>query len=309
MTARVTIAIPIYNGARFLREAIESLLAQSYDDFTLLGIDDASTDDSVAIASSFDRVRVVRNPARLGLAANWNRAIGLCESEYLVIAHQDDVYSPRYLERMAAVIDAHPRAFAAHCKSATTDDPATRFKDRFWPRGAGVVEREPAEELAILRQGNYVIAPSVILRRSALPGLFDTRYEFVVDWDFWLRGLSAGRTLVGVNERLVSFRRHEETATLASERTMRRYEEELELLGDTGPYRALERNLLADFVRRLAAGDRAGARALLAFGTERVPCFERTAAARLMRAALPGGRAAGTALRLMQAIYVRIIGR
>lgn len=313
--SRVTVAIPTYNGARFLPETIRSLRAQTLGDFSLLVIDDASSDGSAQIAGSTG-VRVERNAQRLGLAANWNRALDLCQSEYLVIAHQDDVYEPTFLATMLALIDEHPRAIAAHCKAEAIDEhgraiahPAALYKDRFWPRGARVVERD--DELAILRQGNYVIAPSAMLRMSLVRqrGPFDERFAFVTDWEYWLRALVAGDTLAGLAERLVRFRRHEETATRASERSMQRYEEELVLLRELDarvpaahPYRPLENNLLADFVVRLSSGDRGGAAALLDFAAARVPQF---AYASLMRAALHGGRAGGQLLRLAQSVYLR----
>lgn len=312
---RVTVAIPTYEGARFLGETLQSLRAQSLTDFDLIVLDDASSDDTVRVAESHG-VRVERNAQRLGLAANWNRAIALCTTDYLVIAHQDDVYEREFLATMLPLLESHPRAIAAHCKASTIDEhgratahPASLYKDRFWPRDARVVERD--DELAILRQGNYVIAPSAMLRMSLVRqrGPFDARFAFVTDWEYWLRALLAGHTIVGLAERLLRFRRHEATATRASERTLQRYDEELTLLRELDarvpaqhPYRPLENNMLADFVARLANGDRDGAAMLLAFGAERVPNF---AYASLMRAAMHGGRAGGQLLRAAQAFYLR----
>jgi glycosyltransferase involved in cell wall biosynthesis len=314
---RVTVAIPAYNGARFLPETLQSLRAQSLPEFKLVVLDDASTDGSAALAESLG-VHVERNAQRLGLAANWNHALALCTTEYLVIAHQDDLYEPAFLATMLETIEAHPRAIAAHCKASTIDEhghvtahPASVYKDRFWPRDTRVIEREPAEELRILRQGNYVIAPSAMLRMELVRhrGPFDARFAFVTDWEYWLRAVAAGHTLVGISERLVRFRRHEDTATRASERSLQRYEEELELLSElharvpaARPFRPLEINLLADFVARLSAGDREGATALLVFAREQVPRF---AHARLMATALRGGRAAGRLLQAAQAAYLR----
>ncbi|HEY0142006.1 MAG TPA: glycosyltransferase [Thermoanaerobaculia bacterium] len=313
---RVTIAVPTFNGARFLSETLASLRSQTLPPADLVVLDDASSDDSAAVAASMPEVRVIRSAERRGLAANWNAALALCETPYLVLAHQDDVYEPRFAETLVAALEAHPRAAAAHCKASTIDEhgrpfthPAGLYKERFWPRDAAIVEREPAAELAILRQGNYVIAPSAILRMSIVRqlGPFDTRYAFVTDWEYWLRASLAGHTLVGVVERLVRFRRHEATATRDSERSLRRYEEELELLLSLPAptsLRPLENNLLADFVARLAAGDRAGAAALLRFGHERIARFRYST---LMRFALHGGRAAGRLLALAQAAYLRTL--
>ena len=316
MSNTVSVAIAIYNGARFLSETIRSLLAQSMRDFRLICVDDHSTDDSVAIARSFgdERLSITVAERHGSLPENWNRAVQASNSDYFVVAHQDDVYEPRFLERMLQVIETHPRAFAAHCRATTIDEngnviahPAALFKDRFWPRD-GLLEREPAEELAVLRRGNYVIAPSVIYRREATAriGLFDTHYRFVTDWEYSLRGLRAGYQLIGVPEALVCFRRHEETATRDSERTLLRYEEELELLSSLPPapraFEPLENNLLADFAQRLAERDHDAAAALARFA-ERIPGSNR---ASWMRAALRGGSFAGHALLAARWAYLRM---
>jgi GT2 family glycosyltransferase len=316
MTAHVTVAIPVYNGARFLRETLQSLKRQTLAAAEIAVLDDASTDDSIAIARE-ESVDVIPSATRGGLAANWNRALEHCRTPYLVIAHQDDAYEASYLETMLAALERHPGALAAHCRARAIDengapiaDPAARFKDRFWS-GEAEIERDASTELELLRQGNYVVAPTAMLRMSAsrAVGPFAERYQFVTDWEYWLRALAAGFTLVGVRERLVRFRRHAGTATKASESTMRRYEEELELLRDLDgrvpskhAYRAVQRNLLAGFVSRLSSGDRGGASAMIRFGEERVPHFRY---ATLMRFALRGGRPAGRVLALARDLYIR----
>lgn len=318
---RVTAVIPLFHGARFVGETIGSLLAQTWPDFRLLCIDDASDDDSAAVARTAggERITVLQNPARLGLGANWNRALETADTEYLLIAHQDDIYEPDYLATMVRLLDEHPRALAAHSRATTVDengrlipDPAGAFKDTFWSP-AEPQEREPAEELAVLQRGNYVIAPSVLLRMSTVKqlGPFDARYGFVTDWEYWMRASLAGFTLVGTHARLVRFRRHAQTATRAQELTMQRYEEELALLTafathgqSRRPFLAIENTLLNDFVERLAAGDTEGARTLATFARERVPRFAGSRRDRVMRAALTGGAPAGRALQLARRAYI-----
>ncbi|HKO56780.1 MAG TPA: glycosyltransferase, partial [Thermoanaerobaculia bacterium] len=266
--------LPTYNGARFLPEAIRSL---PLDRLTV--IDDASTDDTVAIARRIG-AKVVENTTRAGLTGNWNRALRMATAEAFVIAHQDDVYDASFLDAMTALLASRPRAFAAHAKSryidergAAIDSPAARYKERFWP-GDEPYERDPADELRALQGGNYIIAPSVIFRTAAVReiGAFDESYQFVPDWDYWVRGLLAGFTIAGTHARLVSWRRHAETATAAQERSLARYEEEVRILaslaeraGFAPRFEAVENTLLSDFAARLAAGDRDGARALLRF--------------------------------------------
>jgi glycosyltransferase involved in cell wall biosynthesis len=320
---RVTVVIPTYNGSRFLGQTIESLLEQTYPHLALICLDDASTDGSAEIAAAVGggRVRIVRNEQRIGLAANWNRARELCQSEYLVIAHQDDLYEKTFAASLALMLDTHGNAFAAHAKAMTidadgrrTNDPAGRYKDRFW-FGAEPQERSPLEDLEILRTGNYVIAPAVMFRTAAMDaiGPFDDRYQFVTDWDYWLRGLFAGYTLVGTHARLVRFRRHDATSTRDSERTMRRYEEELGLLKTINgrlqsppSFAAIENTLIDDCARRLLTGDHSGARRLRDFGRERIPRFSGSIRDRMMSTAIHAGWFGGALLRA--AIQSGVIG-
>lgn len=320
MSQAVTVVIPVFNGGRFLAATIESLLAQTHPDFTVVCLDDHSTDDSVAIAQSFRdcRLRVERNETRRGLAGNWNAAIAIAKTPYLVIAHQDDLYEPRYLEAASQLLEAHPRAFIAHTRATYIDErglpvdsTASRFKDRFWPADEPY-EREPPDEMRALHNGNYIICPSAMYRMSAVAeiGTFNEDYRFVPDWEYWFRGLRKGFTITGSHARLVRWRRHEESATRHEEATLRRYDEELELLGwltrTAGmPDRKdlVENTLLSDFATRLARGDRAGAAALRRYTRERLPSARRNRA--LMQLAELGGPFAGRALKIAEAIYVR----
>ena len=305
--AAVTVAIPVYNGVRFLAETIRSILAQSESAFRLVCVDDASTDHSVAIARGFDdpRLSVIVAERHGSLAQNWNRALWLVDTPYVVIAHQDDVYERDYLATMLPLIESRPSAFAAHCKTRAVDADgrairlaSARFKETFWPAN-DPYERAPAAELAVLRRGNYVVASSVMMRVEAARqiGAFNETLQFVTDWDYWLRGVRAGFTLAGTHRRLVRFRRHEQTATRATEISLRRYEEELALLraNGAGSFRLVENTLTADFAARLAAGDRPGAAALLDFGAREIPGFGGTRL-RVLRAAARAGAIGGRLL-------------
>ncbi len=320
----VTIVVPMYNGARFLAAALRSLLEQTFADYAILCVDDASTDDSVAVAGSFsgDRLHVLRNERRLGLAGNWNRAFALATTPYLVIAHQDDVYDRQYLSAVLALLVSHPQAFIAHTGARYVDDSGTAidsaaasYKQSFWPRDEPY-ERPAAEELRILQRGNYLACPSVIYRMSAVQrlGPFNEELQFVTDWEYWIRGLSAGFTIAGSREQLVSLRRHTASATAEAESSLRRYDEELALLtsmaGKGGlplRFEALEHTLLSDFTSRLAGGDRPGAISLRDYARRTSVLSRRVLA--IMNLGLAGGRAVGHALRLAESLYVQAAGR
>ena len=110
----VTIAIPTFNGAQWLGDAIESAISPTYRRVEILVVDDASGDDSVELAESFDdgRIRVVRNETRLGLATNWNRCIELARGEFIKFLFQDDLLHRDCVRELVGLMQrSHPSAW------------------------------------------------------------------------------------------------------------------------------------------------------------------------------------------------------
>ena len=107
---KVTVLMPTYNVAPYVKEAIESVLQQTYRDFELLVIDDCSTDNTVAIVRQINdpRIRVVQNERNLGLAENLNRGLSLISTEYVSRMDGDDIAEPQWLEREVSILDSHP---------------------------------------------------------------------------------------------------------------------------------------------------------------------------------------------------------
>ena len=106
---KVSVVMPVYNGEKFLREAIESILAQTFADFELIVIDDGSQDDSFQIIQQFQDPRIrARRQENTGLAVTLNRAIDLSIGEYLARQDQDDLSLPQRFEKQVGFLDAHP---------------------------------------------------------------------------------------------------------------------------------------------------------------------------------------------------------
>lgn len=108
--AKVTVLMPTYNVAPYLKEAMESVLRQGYSDFDLLIIDDCSTDDTIAVAQSIHdpRISIVQNEHNLGLADNLNRGLSLIDTELVARMDGDDIAEPHWLQSEVAILDAHP---------------------------------------------------------------------------------------------------------------------------------------------------------------------------------------------------------
>lgn len=120
-TPRVTIGLPVYNGERYVAQAIDSLLRQTYDDFELVISDNASDDGTEAICRSYAaqdrRIRYVRWEKNHGAAWNHNQVFRLARGEYFKWAADDDIHAPAFLEKCVDALDEFPDVAWCHCRS------------------------------------------------------------------------------------------------------------------------------------------------------------------------------------------------
>ena len=120
---KVTIGLPVYNGAEFLAKALDSLLAQTFGDFELIISDNASDDDTGQIGRRYalrdPRVRYYLNAQNIGAAPNFNRTVELSRGEFFMWAAHDDLWDPSYLENCVAALENDPGVVLA---CALTED-------------------------------------------------------------------------------------------------------------------------------------------------------------------------------------------
>lgn len=121
----VSIGLPVYNGANYLRTAVETLLAQTYGRFELLISDNASTDETPAIcralAARDERIRIHRNEKNLGAAPNYNIVFGMATGKYFKWAAHDDVLAPTFIERAVDVLEANPDVVLCTARTGRID--------------------------------------------------------------------------------------------------------------------------------------------------------------------------------------------
>lgn len=122
---KYTFLLPAYKG-RFLREAIDSILGQTYGDFRLIISDDCSPEDLGAIVGEYDDPRITfrRNEENMGsrsLVGHWNLLVGMAETEYMILASDDDVYDPTFLEEMDRLAQKYPQADLLHARARVID--------------------------------------------------------------------------------------------------------------------------------------------------------------------------------------------
>lgn len=106
---KISVLLPVYNGAAYLSEAIKSILAQTYKNFELIIINDGSTDESETVIRQFNDTRILYYTQRnQGLAATLNRAITIANGKYLARQDQDDISLPQRFEKQIAFLEEHP---------------------------------------------------------------------------------------------------------------------------------------------------------------------------------------------------------
>lgn len=121
---QLTIGLPVYNGQKYVRQAIESILAQTYRDFELIISDNASTDRTEEICREFlkdPRVRYYRSKKNNGGAWNWNRVFELSSGLYFKWAAHDDTHAPEFVERCIHELEKDPAIVLCHSKDAIID--------------------------------------------------------------------------------------------------------------------------------------------------------------------------------------------
>ena len=229
----VSICVPAYNSERWLGEALESALAQTFVDFELVVCDDASTDATVAVARSYSdpRIRLESNPVRLGKSRNQNRVIDLAGGAYVKFLHADDRLAPTCLEEMVAVAREDARVglvFAA--REVEVDggvDPGWGEQYARPHEGFTSLSRinEGRELFAQLVRGgleeNWIGEPSaVMVSRRALAGSggFSERIHQIEDLDLWLRILLRHHRVGFIDRPLCVYRRHSQSMTAVNQR-------------------------------------------------------------------------------------------
>jgi glycosyltransferase involved in cell wall biosynthesis len=123
---RVSVGLPVYNGERFLAAAIDSILAQDFEDFELLIGDNASSDRTLEIAEAAAandaRVKIYRSESNRGAAWNYNRLVELARGEYFKWAAHDDLHEPAFLGRCVEVLDANPDVVLCYSQTGDIDE-------------------------------------------------------------------------------------------------------------------------------------------------------------------------------------------
>jgi glycosyltransferase involved in cell wall biosynthesis len=208
---RVSVVMGAYNGQRFLRAAIESILNQTFRDFELIVIDDCSTDSTPQILRDFkdDRLRIVSNKENLGIADTLNKGIAIARGEYVALQDHDDISLPPRLECQVAFLDRNPQVgmVGSNCNIIDEADNISPG----WP-----VKYDDAElKWAVLWRCPF-FHTSVMVRRADIKEVggysSDPKYRFSEDYDLMSR-IALRRAVANLPQPLGCWRAHKTSAS------------------------------------------------------------------------------------------------
>lgn len=195
----VSVCIPVYNGAAFIAEAVESVLSQTFTDYELVVLDNASTDDTPRILERFDdsRLRIIRHASNIGATANFNAALREARGEWIKILCADDALYPDCLkQQMQDAETSGGKKTVLLCSARDIiDADGCRWMRRGFPSRPGIVSGPDAIRRSARAGTNLLGEPAAVLmhRETALrAGGFDPAWRFCTDLDLWVRILQYG---------------------------------------------------------------------------------------------------------------------
>ena len=203
----VSIVLPIYNGEKYMRESIESVIAQTYQNWELLILDDRSTDRTQEIALEYmgkdRRISYYRNEENLRLPGNLNRGFSLAKGAYLTWTSDDNRYKPVAIEKMVQALKGHPGAGFAFASCRIIDGDGKE------------IEYIMVDDRSIKKMvGTNGVGACFLYTREVYEtvGGYDPEYTLVEDFDYWQRIMSRFQS-VAIPEILYEYRWHDGALT------------------------------------------------------------------------------------------------
>lgn len=202
-TPKVTVLMPVYNGERYLREAIDSILSQTFQDFEFLIINDGSTDSTREIICYYDdpRIRLLDNECNLGLTRSLNKGLKLAEGEFIARQDGDDISEPERLAKQVAFLDTQPEVALVGTFYKMIDDRGNLIGK----------EKKPTNYTQICWDLLFCctfIHTSVMFRKSTIQeqiGFYNEAVIYAQDYDLWCR-IARSLKVVNISEYLVKLR-------------------------------------------------------------------------------------------------------
>lgn len=205
----VSVCIPAYNSAIYIKKTMESVLSQKYENIELVVVDDCSRDNTVEVVRSVDdpRVRLVQNTENLGMTGNWNKCLAEAKGDYIKLICADDILYEDSIKKELGALLKHPEVTLVMSDTALIDENGERtgcFKR--YPR-SGLLEGKKVAKRALIFKSFFGAPCNTLFPRSSYEkaGGFDPDFPYILDFDMWLRMACLGKIYV-IHEELNGFR-------------------------------------------------------------------------------------------------------
>lgn len=201
----VSVIMPVFNTARYINEAIDSILNQTYENFEFIIIDDCSEDESVAIIEGYEdpRIKLIKNDRNLGISHTRNKGLAIAQGKYIAVFDSDDI-APKYrLEKQVSFLEKNPE-FGLIGGAVQPINEEGEETGSAWDYPA-----DPEEVPVRLLFGNYFAQPAVMIRAKVLSDTEPYNPKFVTagDYDLWVR-LSRVTKVWNLPELMLYYRMH-----------------------------------------------------------------------------------------------------
>jgi glycosyltransferase involved in cell wall biosynthesis len=211
----VCICVPTFNVAGTVKETLDSIVAQTYQNMVIHISDNASTDGTVNVVKSVsdNRIQIHCNSENLGGEGNFTRCIELAEGKYTAIFHADDLYNPEMVSRQVNFLESNPDICAAFTAAQTIDENGVLLSEIGAPPlyKKGETAKYDFKDLlkTILLRRNFLVCPSVMVRTEVYKNVIkewgSTLFNSASDVDTWLR-LASSAPIGVINEPLMQYR-------------------------------------------------------------------------------------------------------
>ena len=252
-TPTISVCIPTYNHAHFLKDSVESVLSQTFADFELIIVDNCSTDATRELVARYvaadPRVSYFCNEINVGPRENLNRCLEHASGEYVKILCADDLLEPTCLEESLRALEEGQNSVLAASARLLVDEQLRPLRVAgYSDRNALVAGRDMIGYS--LFNGNYIGEPSAVLfRRDAAERGFDTSYSLLIDLEMWLHLLEKGN-LAYIGTPLCRFRYHGAQETNRVISSLDFIDEEVRLYGKYSGMEYVDASLLNRIKRK-----------------------------------------------------------
>lgn len=227
----VSVLIPVYNAEAYLAESIRSILNQTFSDFELILLDDASTDNSVEIIKSFTdkRIRFCQNEQNLGISGSRNRLMDLARGKYLAVMDNDDISLPQRLEKQVAFLEKHSNIsiVGTWCRLFSNAAPRSFLQKikKFIVNFGWEWHQPAAPDIKDALKGSVVMHSAAMLRREDLLKhniRYNQNYTPAEDYDLWKQAFFAGLKLANIQEVLFLYHLHGSNFSIRKKELMKK---------------------------------------------------------------------------------------